>query len=235
MLKAKIRRSIRKKRKQIKNTVFCVFMLTCILFIYSNRVFPALSAACISYLNNDINSIMNECILSYFDSAQMYEYIKITYSEDGKVSSVSADTNAVNITRAAIAKLMLSKLKSGDISTVKIPVGCLFGNELAYAKGPRFTFKCQSSNSFLSKVDSEFESRGINQTLHSLYLVFSVTITVSFPNKNVAVPVECRYPLSEILIVGDVPEAYTEIHRQFDDITESEIDDINDFGAQALN
>lgn len=231
MIKAKLRRSFRRKKKQIKNTVFVLLLTIAILCIYSNRVFPALSASCTSYLNNEINSIMYNCIMSYMQASEMHDFIHISYTSDGKVSSISADTNAVNMTRTSVAKLILSKLNSGDISTVKIPAGCLLGNELAYAKGPKFTFKCQSSNSFVSKVESDFTACGINQTLHKLYLIFTVNITVSFPAKNVVVPVECKYPLSEVIIVGEVPEAYTDIHRNFDDITESEIDDINDFGA----
>ena len=231
MIKRQMCRYIKRNVKAIKNAIFSVIMIMLILCIYSNRVFPALSAACTSYLNNQINYLMYESVLSYMDNTELYEYVYISYDNNGKVSSINTDTNRINLTRASISKVILQKLKNGDISTVKIPVGCLFGNELAYAKGPRFTFKCQSSNSFVSSVESDFIARGINQTLHSLYLVFTVDIIVSFPAKNLTVPVECKYPLSEVLIVGEVPEAYTEINRCFDDITESEIDDINDFGA----
>jgi len=34
------------------------------------------------------------------------------------------------------------------------------------------------------------------------------------------------------VIVGDVPDAFTQIVRLTDDITESDIDDIFDFGAE---
>ena len=77
-----------------------------------------------------------------------------------------------------------------------------------------------------------FTERGINQTLFEMYITFEVTVTLSMPLRSVEVPISTRYLLAETVIVGDVPEAFTDINRTFDDITESEIDDINDFGAQ---
>ena len=82
------------------------------------------------------------------------------------------------------------------------------------------------------KIESEFKESGINQTIHRLYLDFYIEVYVSFPLKIEVIPIKLKYLLSETIIVGEVPEQYTKINRFFDDITESEIDDIYDFGGQ---
>jgi hypothetical protein len=40
------------------------------------------------------------------------------------------------------------------------------------------------------------------------------------------------YCVAETLIVGEVPDALTQINRLTEEISEEEIDDVNDFGAK---
>jgi hypothetical protein len=102
---------------------------------------------------------------------------------------------------------------------------------LVYGRGPKLRFNILSNEKFKSSVKTNFVEKGINQTLFELYIVFEVEITVSLPFKSTKIPVASEFLIAETVIVGTVPEAYTDIHRGFDDITESELDDINDFGA----
>ncbi|MEE1356976.1 MAG: sporulation protein YunB [Clostridia bacterium] len=229
----KHRHKVRKSRKKriIKDAAFILAVFIAFIFIYSYQIFPALSVAATSYLNNRVYEQVNSSVLAYLQNNPHESFIEITYSTDGKVSSVQAMVNEINLTRANVSKELLTQLRYGDISEVKLPLGCLFGNDLAYAKGPLLSFNTLSSERFVCKVESEFSENGINQTIHRLYLVFSVELVVSFPLKNIKVPIQCKYLLSEVVIVGDVPSAYTKINRFFDDLSESEIDDIYDFGA----
>lgn len=199
--------------------------------MYSYQVFPALSSSASSYLSNKITDKINSSILEYTTENGYCDFIGVTYSSDGKVSSVSAKVNEINLTRAIVSKMLLEEIKSGEISEIKIPIGCIFDSTLLYAKGPSLSFHTISSEKFTSKVQSEFTESGINQTIHRLYLTFSVELIVNFPLKSKKIPIEVKHLISEIVIVGNVPEAYTRIHRYFDDISESEIDDIYDFSA----
>ena len=110
--------------------------------------------------------------------------------------------------------------------------GSFSGIKLLAGRGPGVKIKISSIGNVETDLRSEFTSQGINQTLHRLYIDFRIDVILSLPLKSINVPVNCRYLLSEVVIVGDVPDAYTDINRTFDDITESEIDDINDFGAE---
>lgn len=221
-----------KKKKVIKDLLFILFVYICITLMYAYQIFPALSVSCATEINNKMSKIINDSVLDYIsENGDTSPYINIKYTNDGKVSSVDADVNRINITRANISRKILDTLDSNIIKSIRLPFGCIIDNELLYAKGPMLTFKVISNEGFVSKVDSEFKEMGVNQTLHKLYLSFNVIITVSLPGKNEKYFVEYKYPLSEIVIVGDVPDAYTKINRFFDDLSESEIDDIYDFGA----
>ena len=212
-------------------SVFIVLFLSTSLYFYSHRIVPTLLSSAQGYLGIEINKKIERSMSENIDMDQTRQFINIKYTSEGKVSSVMADSNYINMTRTNISQSILNELKQGSIRDVKLPLGCLFGNELTYAKGPKLKFKIIENENFKSSVDGEFIESGINQTLHRLYLKFNVDVVISIPLKELHIPIECKYLLSEIIIVGDVPDAFTDINRTFDDITESEIDDINDFGA----
>ena len=58
-------------------------------------------------------------------------------------------------------------------------------------------------------------------------------IYILIPAAPQKITVTAEYRIAETVIVGKVPDAYTKINRFADDIAESEIDDIYDFGASA--
>lgn len=228
-------RMVRKSRRyapKIKLAVWTIMICTMIIYLYSCRIIPSLSESARSYLNIEINKEIERSISDYVSKNPELEFIDIRYSSDGKVSSMNANVNFINRTRTCVSKDILSSLNYGKIHSLKMPLGCLFGNELTYAKGPMLNFRFIASQNFISSIDGVFIENGINQTLHRLYIDFRIDVILSLPLKSINVPVNCRYLLSEVVIVGDVPDAYTDINRTFDDITESEIDDINDFGAE---
>ena len=59
-----------------------------------------------------------------------------------------------------------------------------------------------------SKIDSEFTSVGINQTLHRIYLNLTCSIGILTPFKTVSKEVSSRVLLTETVIVGNVPSTY---------------------------
>ena len=225
-------RRYKKFRRDILNVCFVIFLIISIIFVYFSRVFPALSVAAESFMNIEINNKINDAALEFLINSSYDSYVDITYTSDNKVSGINAKTKPINEARLYISKAILTLTNSTNIKTISLPIGCLFNSELLYAGGPKIKFRVLSSQGFVSKIESSFIERGINQTLFELFIVFEMNIIISMPLKSIRVPVCARYNLCEAVIVGDVPQAYTNIHRTFDDLTESEIDDINDFGAE---
>ena len=81
-------------------------------------------------------------------------------------------------------------------------------------------------------VHGDFAESGINQTLHRVLLRVTVEVTALLPGavRTFAVPADVC--VAETVIVGKVPEAYTRIDRFSSDVSETEIDDIADYGAR---
>ena len=67
--------------------------------------------------------------------------------------------------------------------------------------------------------------------MHRIVIVVESEACALVPMATQAITVFTEYCIAETVIVGTVPEAYTKIDRISEDVKESDIDDIFDFGA----
>ena len=63
---------------------------------------------------------------------------------------------------------------------------------------------------------SEFRTAGINQTLHRVILRLAAEITVVLPSDVQVVSTRVEVPIAEHIIVGKVPEAFTDVNNEDD-------------------
>ncbi len=59
-----------------------------------------------------------------------------------------------------------------------------------------------------AKIDSEFTSVGINQSMHRIYLDLSCVVGILTPFQTINEEVSSKVLLTETIIVGDVPSTY---------------------------
>ncbi len=177
------------------------------------------------YLQKSVLEAMKKDEVSYSS------LIRLSFQSDGSVAALETDVLHCNFLCADTLLLLLQRMKETNRLRVGIPLGNLSGLALLSGKGP----VCRTEFLFTGKASaylaSEFTKSGINQTRHAIYLVLSAETLLFLPHKEEQLRVETRVPIAETILLGRVPDAYTEIHRLTDDITESEIDDIYDFGA----
>ena len=60
---------------------------------------------------------------------------------------------------------------------------------------------------------TEFENAGINQTRHRVYLKVSAQVRIVAPLSGSAIEVQTVVPITEMIIVGDVPDTYINVER----------------------
>lgn len=162
------------------------------------------------------------------------DVVKISYKQDGSVASLTTNTQRLIAVRTALSLAVVKALSQEEALLVRVPIASLFSMNLL-PSSPDITLSLRLLRSFNAYFLSRFEERGINQTRHSICFCISVDVMILIPGKRTTVTVVRELPFAETVIVGEVPDAYTKIHRLTDDITETEIDDIYDFGASNYN
>lgn len=214
--------------------------LLCILLVF------ALILAFFAVRFHTLASVLGENELSLFFSAAVTrsmamqlekmqasykDFVTLTFKEGGEVAAITTDTPRLLSLQNEVCQEIFGAYKSAGALSLSVPYLWLFGIDFLSYGGPSAKIKVLPTRFLHTYYTSEFEEAGINQTKHRILFHVEGTFDLLLPQGKERITVSERYCMAETVIVGKVPDAYTEIDRLTDDIVESEIDDIYDFGA----
>ncbi len=222
-----------KRRRFAKIVVFALFLLLSCVLIYNLQILPVLfplaKAKCTTELTDAVNRIVRARMQS--DSDGYADFVRLHFGEDGSVASVETNTPRLAKLSGDVVGDVTNAL-THERMTVRIPLGSLSGSALLSGKGPDVRVKLAVSQKITCAVRGDFTESGINQTLHRVFLRVTVEVCALLPGAVQTFSVPTDVCVAETVIIGKVPEAYTRIDRFASDVTETEIDDISDYGAQ---
>ena len=177
-----------------------------------------------SVINSSVGQVLQEEEIKYLD------LVHIGYDQNNKINFAQFDTATITILKTKFVESINNALKSGELCTVKIPLGNLTNSMLLSGRGPDVNIRVQLYNSADVKVYSEFSDAGINQTLHRIVLEITAEYYVFMPGNKKLDSLTTNFCIAETLIVGDVPSAYTLIEEMPGETAGV----INDYGASEI-
>lgn len=134
--------------------------------------------------------------------------VTITRDKDERVLSVEANAQSVNLLARQTVTLSMANLSTACEEGVKVPIGVFTGIEFLAGFGPDVTFKIIPIGSVSCDFRSSFDAAGINQTLHSIYLDVTATVSVIMPSRTQEISVLTQVLICESVVVGEIPEVY---------------------------
>lgn len=139
-------------------------------------------------------------------TAAAFEFgMLVSYNDSDRLHT---DVSAINTIKSEFAKKLTSALKKGKIS-VSVPLGDIIGHPSTLGRGPRIPVRMTGFTSVVTDIESEFISAGINQTLHRISMSVTLECTLILPRFHTKKLTQTvSVPLSEVVIVGDVPSYY---------------------------
>ena len=91
---------------------------------------------------------------------------------------------------------------------VTVPLGAALGMTLLAGSGPGIPVSIVPIGSVATEFATEFESCGINQTRHKVYLQLTASIRIVIPTGAKTTQVSANMLVAESIIVGSVPEGF---------------------------
>ena len=153
---------------------------------------------------------INNAVADVFSKnhAQYSDLVSLDKNSDGTVSALTTNTAQMNKLRSDIAKTLEEELNQIDTEYINIPLGSILGNELFAGIGPDVKIKIRPVG--VADVDfyDNFESCGINQSRHTIYIVAAVDVSVITSSAKTSGKVSAKVPVAETVIVGTVPQYY---------------------------
>ncbi|MBO5912460.1 MAG: sporulation protein YunB [Clostridia bacterium] len=159
------------------------------------------------------NSVINQTVYDYLEKKDISytDIIKINTDSEGNVNSVEFDTVEITKIKSGIISLVQNNINKNETIKMSVSVGTLTGNQFLNNKGPTIDIDMKISSAVFSKISSSFISAGINQTLHRITLSVSTNVYFVMPWYRSSGDFQTEYVLAETIIVGRVPDAYTNV------------------------
>ena len=120
---------------------------------------------------------------------------------------MSTDTKALTAFRAELTEALAKKMEDFRVQ-LHIPLGSVIGRGMLSGRGIPLKLYVIGAGGLLVDTESVFESAGLNQTCHRVYVTVCVDLTLLYHGKTDTVTVTTKVLASETVIVGEVPAAY---------------------------
>lgn len=202
---------IRRIFKRIGLVFLVLALLLSGMFIYYNgKMRPTVKTMAVSRVQDIATRIIHETVESVLPKYGSIAVVK--EDSDGHIRAVSVDTASLNLYKSDVALEVLDRLERvSDEAVISFPLGTLAGVEILSALGPNVDVRLLPVTSVFCDTFSSFESVGINQTRHRVYLQVTVTATVVLPTETAEVVYTVDTVCAETVILGEVPDIYADI------------------------
>lgn len=170
------------------------------------RLRPVAEQLASRQVNNQVTAHLNRALSSM--ETDYSGLVTIQRAADGSITAVTSDMEKMNEIRTKAVQESLDAIAAIDVHTLGVPLGSLFDFDLLWAKGPVIEVHSLVAGTVTTHIRSDFQSAGINQTLHRVMLDVSVPLTVLLPGSRGETEVAVTVCVAETVIVGRVPQTY---------------------------
>lgn len=204
------KRTKKKKRTEIKNyiPVMVLLVFTAAFIFVDIRLRPLViqmagyrvQSLVTQAANRAITEQMARTNLSYGD------LITVSRDEKGDVSLLSYNALEVNRLKAMITSSVIEKVENMERVDIYIPLSNLTNIDIIQNKGPRIKFTLIPAAYVETDIESVFETTGINQVNHKIFIVLEITASALIPNYSTNVKFRTNVCVAQTVIIGKVPE-----------------------------
>lgn len=159
------------------------------------------------------------------------DIVSFERNADGQINALTTDIVKINQLKAQLSMDIIENLNKDNRTQLRIPLGNLTHSSFLVGKGPSIPITFVPVGAATTEFKSDFSSAGINQTHHQIYIEVHVALSVLMPLRSVSEEVTTSVCVAESVIVGAVPEAFTNV-QNIGNADDSISSDVVDFGAQ---
>ena len=160
---------------------------------------------------------INEAVRDVMGGAVTYEdMMTVRTDAAGRITMLQANAVRMNELATVTALTAQAHLESADAQSVFIPLGAALGIPFLSALGPRVPVRIVPVSAVSAAFSTEFESAGINQTRHKIYLSLHAVVRLVIPSGARQVSLKGQVLIAESIIVGEVPQSYVQVPEMGD-------------------
>lgn len=190
-------------------TIFVLALAALALFFYRRSMNPVILDIAQTRLKAETTLAINEAVSASLASYANYEdFVSVERNAQNDIVMLTANSALVNNLARETAMLTQKKISQLKSFEVDIPFGTLSGIPLLSELGSPVSVKVSPVGNVNCNFTSVFESAGINQTLHRIYINVESRIDLIMPTMHAEVETSTPILLCESLIIGKVPNTF---------------------------
>ena len=212
---------VTRKSRLFRRRAALVVALLCGLAILgaallSHNMRPALTALAEARIRSIAARAMNDAILESMGDEATYAKLLSVRENGEKVYMLQANTRNMNILAADCAEAAQDRIAEIGEQGISVPLGTVTGVSFFSGRGPGIRASFTPVGSVQSQFSSDLHATGINQSLYRVNLKLTASVRLILPGVSETIQVSAEAAIAESIIVGDVPEGYTNVANQDD-------------------
>ena len=196
------------KNNRTKKIIIILMIIIFIVVSLIKGVIPVFNQLCIDKAKSVATIICNR---ETTKSVQGYEYSDfIIIHKDKEENIIMLESNVININVVIsdIAEKIQVEINNIQTEDILISLGSFTGFSLLSGRGPKIPIRISTIGNVSTNFKSEFIEKGINQTLHRLYLEIECEISILTPFNTVTEQITNQFIVAENLLMGIIPNSY---------------------------
>lgn len=204
------RRKRRRKRKMRACLAFVFLFLFLFVFYIEYVVNPIVIEATRQAVFSLSTTAVSDAVYDVLkdDNITYNDLVDIRFDDDGNVSFLTFHTVTLNVVARRfyqVAQVYLDQM--GKIG-VDVNLGIFTGFPFLSGFGPNVKLKLVSIGAMTSEYRSNFDSAGINQTHHSIYVRLFASVSMILPVYSKTIDSVTEVLVGESVIVGKIPQVF---------------------------
>jgi sporulation protein YunB len=199
------------KTKTILFRMVSVLMIISIITVLCDiRMRPVIQTVGGNALKNTLSNVLDGTVNDMVDQlgVQYGKMVNIEKNPDGTIAAITLNSTYINGYKADISDGCSDKLSNFTETVVPIPIGSIIGGSFFNGRGACIDVPATIYGFAVTDVISRFESAGINQTRHTIYLNVTASAHAYMGMCHLNESVDETIILVETIIVGEVPGSY---------------------------
>lgn len=196
------------RKQKILSISLILLVAIFVMVVILKAINPIIDKLCLDISRNKATVISNKKTSEVMSKYTYDDMVTIYRDSEDNITMIKSNIIVINEITSNVAVKIQEELENEGQSKTYIKLGSLTGTRFLSGIGPNIPIKLSTSGTVITKVRSEFENAGINQTIHRLYLDVTCNVSVLTPYDVIEDSIKNEIVLVENVIVGIVPQTY---------------------------
>ena len=187
-----------------------VIVVSGLTLLFRVRLAPMAEQLIETQVDNQASDAINAAIADQIAEGEFDYDRMVTIEKDagGDVTAIRTNIGELNRLKTSVLQRMDEELEQLSMEQLGVPIGSVLLPELCSGRGPLVPVRVLAVRTSDASFRNSFQSAGINQTLHSIYIDIHVCITIMTWTGTSEINVDSAVVAAETVIVGTVPTTY---------------------------